>query len=54
MIQMLLDKLKSNGSKGVMLIVGTGNVKAIKFYKKNGFKVLRRIGEGTVMAKELN
>lgn len=54
MIQMLLEKLKSNGSKGVMLIVGTGNVKAIKFYKKNGFKVLRRIGEGTVMAKELN
>ena len=53
MMQTLLSHLKSKDIKGVMLIVGSGNTKAVRFYKKNGFKVLCSMGGGTVMAKEL-
>lgn len=49
----LLEYLKSKGVKGVMLIVGSHNTAAIRFYKRNGFKILCSIGGGTAMAKEL-
>ncbi len=53
MISTLADHMKSKGAKSIMLIVGTGNVRGINFYKKNGFKVLMKAKDGTVMAKEL-
>lgn len=53
MMETLLSHLKSKGIKGVMLIVGSYNTKAVRFYKRNGFRVLCSLGGGTVMAKEL-
>ncbi len=53
MMQALLGHLKNKNVSGVMLIVGSGNKEAIRFYKRNGFKVLCSIGGGTAMAKEL-
>ena len=53
MMQVLLSHLKSKGINGVMLIVGSYNTKAVRFYKRNGFKVLCSLGGGTIMAKEL-
>lgn len=53
MMQTLLEHLKSKGVKGVMLIVGSHNTAAVRFYKRNGFKVLCSISRGTAMAKEL-
>ena len=53
MMNALLTHLKSKGTKGVMLIVGSHNTAAIRFYKRNGFKVLCSLGGGTAMAKEL-
>lgn len=34
------EKLVSDNINGVMLCVGKCNVRAIEFYKKNGFKVI--------------
>ena len=46
--------MKANGAKAIMLVVGTGNVRGINFYKKNGFKIKASFkNSGTVMAKEL-
>lgn len=53
LMQTLLEHLKNKGVKGVMLIVGAHNTAAVRFYKRNGFKVLCSIGGGTAMAKEL-
>lgn len=53
MMQTLLEHLKNKGVKGVMLIVGAHNTAAVRFYKRNGFKVLCSLGGGTAMAKEL-
>ncbi len=53
MISTLTGHMKSKGAESIMLIVGTGNVRGINFYKKNGFKVLMKTKDGTVMAKEL-
>lgn len=54
LIATLTENLRKQGSKGVMLIVGSHNTKAIKFYKKNGFRTLLSLkNSGTVMAKEL-
>lgn len=53
MITMLCDNLKAKGVPGIMLIVGSGNSSAIRFYNRNGFhKIINAFG-GTVMAKEL-
>ena len=54
MISTLTSHMKAKGAKSIMLIVGTDNVRGIKFYKKNGFKTLFAMKKsGTVMAKEL-
>lgn len=53
MITMLCDNLKAKGVNGIMLIVGSGNTDAIRFYKKNGFRKLINAFGGTVMVKEL-
>ncbi len=53
MMTALLEHLKSKGTKGVMLIVGSHNTAAIRFYKRNGFKILCSLFGGTAMAKEL-
>ena len=53
MIEMLCENLKSKGICGIMLVVGSGNTDAIRFYKKNGFRKLLNAFGGTVMAKEL-
>ncbi len=54
MISTLTAHMKAKGAKSIMLIVGTENVRGIKFYKKNGFKTLFAMKKsGTVMAKEL-
>ncbi len=53
MIETLCDNLKAKGICGIMLIVASGNDKAIRFYKKNGFRPLMSACGGTVMAKEL-
>lgn len=49
----LKEKLVSDNIKGVMLCVGKGNVRAIKFYKKNGFKVIIRLFGAVFMGLNL-
>jgi ribosomal protein S18 acetylase RimI-like enzyme len=53
MMTALLEHLKSKNVKGVMLIVGAHNTAAVRFYKRNGFKILCSLFGGTAMAKEL-
>ena len=53
MMETLVSHMKAKGVNGIMLIVGTENKRGINFYWKNGFKILRRFGGGTAMAKEL-
>ncbi len=54
MISTLTEHMKNDmGSKSIMLIVGTSNKRGINFYQKNGFKIIRVLKGGTVMAKEL-
>ena len=53
MVQKELALQRSKGVKGIMLIVGTGNTGAQKFYKKNGFKKIVSMRDGTVMAQRL-
>lgn len=49
-----LNNLKLKGVKGVMLIVGNYNDKAIRFYKRNGFKTVFKTMEASVMGQKLN
>ena len=53
MMKTLLAHLKNKNVRGVMLIVGAHNTAAVRFYKRNGFKILCSLGGGTAMAKEL-
>lgn len=53
MIETLCNNLKAKGVCGIMLIVASVNEKAIRFYKRNGFRPLMKACGGTVMAKEL-
>lgn len=53
LIETLCGNLKEKGVCGIMLIVSSVNEKAIRFYKKNGFRPLMSAFGGTVMAKEL-
>lgn len=53
MIETLCNNLKTKGVCGIMLIVASVNEKAIRFYKKNGFRALISGFGGTVMTKEL-
>lgn len=53
MVQMLLEDLKARGIKGLMLIASDENHGAIRFYKRNGFKMLfKGMGEA-IMAIDL-
>ncbi len=49
----LCDKLKNDGVRGVMLIVGGENMGAIRFYQKNGFIILLGTKIFKVMGKTL-
>ncbi len=53
LISALTESLKAKGVKGLMLIVGNQNVRAVNFYYKNGFEKIFSAFGGTVMAKEL-
>ena len=45
--------LRKNGKKGLMLSCAADNDGAIRFYKRNGFKVLSVMAGGCAMAVEL-
>ena len=49
----LKNELKNNGVKGLMLSCAADNDGAIRFYKRNSFKVLSVLAGGCVMAVEL-
>ncbi len=54
MMNALLEHLKQEGVKGMMLIVGAGNTNAQKFYMKNGLhKVFVIKNLGMVMARKI-
>ncbi len=48
----LKDHLKEKGINSVMLSCGANNTKAVKFYKKNGFKILKEFFGSCIMACE--
>ncbi len=49
----LKEKLISDNIKGVMLCTGKGNVRAVEFYKKNGFKVIFKLFGAVFMGLDL-
>ena len=49
----LKAELRKNGKKGLMLSCAADNDGAIRFYKRNGFKVLSVMAGGCAMAVEL-
>ena len=49
LINALKDNLSSKGINSVMLVVGSENKNAVKFYKKNGFKTFINFGKGRLM-----
>ena len=49
----LKEELRSKGIKGLMLSCAADNDGAIRFYKRNGFKVLAVISGGCMMGFEL-
>lgn len=49
----LKNELRSKGVKGLMLSCAADNDGAIRFYKRNGFKVLAVVAGGCIMAIEL-
>ncbi len=53
MIEAFCNNLKEKGIKGVMLIVGSDNVRAQKFYEKNGFTLLDKKESGYAYGKKL-
>ncbi len=53
MIQLLMEDLKSKNVKGLMLITGIWNEGAIRFYKRNGFKILLKGFGEVIMAIDL-
>ena len=48
----LKDHLKEKGVSSLMLSCGMGNEKAIRFYKKNGFKMIANIAGSCTMVSE--
>lgn len=52
LINELKDNLSQKGVHSVMLSCGMNNTKAIRFYKKNGFKVVKEILGSCIMACE--
>ncbi len=53
LINALIEKLKSKGIKGVMLLAAESNAGAVKFYKRNGFKIFVTAFGGVAMGKKL-
>ena len=49
----LLSHLREKGVGGIMLIVGSGNTGAVRFYRRSGFKTLISGFGGTVMGLKL-
>lgn len=49
----LKNELKVRNIGGVILCVGSGNENAIKFYKKNGFTVVKNLPGGILMGCKL-
>ena len=48
-----LENLTAKKVPGVMLIVGSGNKTAIRFYRRHGFRTLISLFGGTVMGRKL-
>ncbi len=53
LIDAFCKNLKAKGIKGVMLIVGADNIRAQKFYEKNGFTLLNAKKSGYAYGKKL-
>jgi ribosomal protein S18 acetylase RimI-like enzyme len=53
LINALTQRLMVKGIKGVMLMASKENTGAIRFYKRNGFKVIIAAFGGIVMGKKL-
>ena len=53
LMRRLLSHLKKQNVRSVMLIVGSGNCDAIRFYRRFGFRRLIAVGGGTVMGLKL-
>lgn len=53
LITALCEHLKENNVKGIMLSCGASNTKAVKFYKKNSFVLIKNILGSCIMAKKL-
>lgn len=53
LVDSLTEHLASKGVKGLMLSCGMGNKGAIKFYKKNNFRILVNFFGSCLMAKEI-
>ena len=53
MIKTFCDNLKNKDIRGVMLIVGADNVRAQRFYEKNGFTLLEKKSSGYAYGKKL-
>lgn len=49
----LCEHLKSKNIPGVMLIVDARNIRAVSFYKKNGFDTLKDLQGAYIMGKKL-
>ena len=52
LINALKENLSSKAINSVMLVVGSDNKNAVKFYKKNGFKDFLNFGKGMLMTLE--
>ncbi len=53
LIETLLARLKEEGVRGVMLIAGSGNTGALRFYRRHGFKKIISLFGATIMGKSL-
>lgn len=53
LLSVLVEHLKNNGISGLMLIVDSKNLNAIKFYKKHGFKAVKILAGGIIMGVKL-
>jgi ribosomal protein S18 acetylase RimI-like enzyme len=53
LIKAFCDQLKENNVRGVMLIVGSENDGARRFYERNGFELLQDIESGAAYGKTL-
>ncbi len=52
LINELKDHLKSKGINSIMLSCGASNTQAVKFYKKNNFKIVKEFFGSCIMACE--